>query len=227
MRRVDTRLVAAFQRRMDGDNCAVFEDTDLIGADADIEDAPAGRIRHAIEIAGNAYHALVRDAPFELENRSVGHERQRFEMWLFPGEGFVDDALRGRVDTGIGDRVEPMPELSVEIIEVAERTAEEEVLANNSGTAARPCPWSWPGKAGRLWAGSRNAGQGRRGCGCKPRPNRHDTITDFDPSEDVVELVGFGGSLSAETGGTELDLGGGNKLAALGPQWPSSARTTF
>jgi hypothetical protein len=34
------------------------------------------------------------------------------------------------VDTGIGDRVEPMPELSVEIIEVAERTAEEEVLAN-------------------------------------------------------------------------------------------------
>jgi hypothetical protein len=138
-----------------------------------VEDAPAGRMRHAIEIAGNAYHALVRDAPFELENRSVGRERQRFEMWLFPGEGFVDDALRGRVDTGIGDRVEPMPELSVEIIEVAERTAEEEVLANNSGTAARPCPWSWPGKAGRLWAGSRNAGQGRRGCGCKPRDRRH------------------------------------------------------
>jgi hypothetical protein len=43
-----------------------------------------------------------------------------------------------------------------------------------------------------------------------------DTITDFDPSEDVVELVGFGGSLSAETGGTELDLGGGNSVLLLG-----------
>jgi hypothetical protein len=31
-------------------------------------------------------------------------------------------------------------------------------------------------------------------------------ITDFDPSEDAVELVGFGGSLSAETGGIELAI---------------------
>jgi len=51
-------------------------------------------------------------------------------MRLLLGEGLVDDALRGRVDTGIGDVVEPMPELSVEIIEIAERSAEEEVLAN-------------------------------------------------------------------------------------------------
>jgi Ca2+-binding RTX toxin-like protein len=48
-----------------------------------------------------------------------------------------------------------------------------------------------------------------------------DTITDFDPSEDVVELVGFGASfdplaaLSAATGGTELDLGGGNSVLLL------------
>jgi hypothetical protein len=56
-------------------------------------------------------------------------------MRLFLGEGFVDDALRGGVDTGIGDVVEPTAELSVEIVEVAERTAEEEVLAN---VAERP-----------------------------------------------------------------------------------------
>jgi serralysin len=49
-----------------------------------------------------------------------------------------------------------------------------------------------------------------------------DTITDFDPSEDVVELLGFGGSfdplaeLSATPGGTELDLGGGNSVLLLG-----------
>jgi hypothetical protein len=43
-----------------------------------------------------------------------------------------------------------------------------------------------------------------------------DPITDFDPSEDTVELVGFGGSLSAETGSIELDLGGGYSLLLLG-----------
>jgi serralysin len=49
-----------------------------------------------------------------------------------------------------------------------------------------------------------------------------DTITDFDPIEDIVELVGFGGSfdplaaLSATPGGTELDLGGGNSVLLLG-----------
>jgi hypothetical protein len=51
-------------------------------------------------------------------------------MQLFLAEGFVDDELRGRVDPGIGDRVEPVPQLRVEIIEAAERAAEEEVLAN-------------------------------------------------------------------------------------------------
>ena len=51
-------------------------------------------------------------------------------MRLFLGEGFVDDTLSGRVDPGIGDRVEPAPELSVEIIEVAERAAKKEVLVN-------------------------------------------------------------------------------------------------
>jgi serralysin len=49
-----------------------------------------------------------------------------------------------------------------------------------------------------------------------------DMITDFDPSEDVVELVGFGASfdplaaLSATLQGTELDLGGGNSVLLLG-----------
>jgi hypothetical protein len=43
MRRIDTRLVAAFQRRMDGDNRAVLEDADLIGADVD-----ASRMRRRV-----------------------------------------------------------------------------------------------------------------------------------------------------------------------------------
>lgn len=49
-----------------------------------------------------------------------------------------------------------------------------------------------------------------------------DIITDFDPSEDVVQLVGFGASfdalaaLSAQPLGTELDLGGDNSVLFLG-----------
>ena len=114
---------------------AVLEDSDLVGEDVDVEDAAARRVRHAVEIAADAHHALVRDAPFELEDRSVGGERQRLEDRLLLGEGFVDDALCGRVHTGIGDRVEPVPELGIEVVEVAERCAQEEVLAN---VAERP-----------------------------------------------------------------------------------------
>jgi serralysin len=50
----------------------------------------------------------------------------------------------------------------------------------------------------------------------------NDTVTDFDPSEDVTQLVGFDASfdavaaLSAQTGGTELDLGGGNSVLFQG-----------
>jgi serralysin len=49
-----------------------------------------------------------------------------------------------------------------------------------------------------------------------------DTVTDFDPSEDVAQLVGFDASfdplaaLSAQAAGTELDLGGGNSVLFQG-----------
>ena len=56
------------------------------------------------------------------------------------------------------------------------------------------------------------------------RDNRtgDDIITDFDPSEDVAQLVGFDASfdplaaLSAQPPGTELDLGGGNSVLFQG-----------
>ncbi len=49
-----------------------------------------------------------------------------------------------------------------------------------------------------------------------------DLITDFDPSEDVVQLVGFEAgfdpleALSASTFGTVLDLGDNNSILFLG-----------
>jgi hypothetical protein len=45
--------------------------------DRDVEDAAPGRIRNAVEIAADAHHAFVGEAPFELQDRSIGDKRQR------------------------------------------------------------------------------------------------------------------------------------------------------
>ncbi len=42
----------------------------------------------------------------------------------------MDDLVRGGVKAGVGDLIKPMPELIMEIVEVAEAAAEKEVLAN-------------------------------------------------------------------------------------------------
>jgi hypothetical protein len=66
---------------------------DHIGKNMNVEDAAAGRIRHAVEIAADAHHAFVGDPPFEFENRPIRGERQRLQGRLFFGEGLIDDAL--------------------------------------------------------------------------------------------------------------------------------------
>jgi hypothetical protein len=72
------------------------------------------------------------DAPLQLQERAEGQEWQWFELRLFLGKGLVDHALRGGVHTRIGNRVEPMAQLGIEIVEVAERAGEEEVLADET-----------------------------------------------------------------------------------------------
>jgi hypothetical protein len=71
MFRVDAGLIATFERSVDGDQSRVLEDADLVGEDVDVEDATTGGVRHAVEIAGNAHHSFMRDAPFELEDPRV------------------------------------------------------------------------------------------------------------------------------------------------------------
>jgi hypothetical protein len=62
----------------------------------------------------------MRDPPFQLQERTE----------VLFGKGLVDDAVSGSVHARIGDRIEPMPELAVEVVEIAERAREEEVLAD-------------------------------------------------------------------------------------------------
>ena len=61
---------------MDGDERATFEDLDLVGQDMDVEHAPARRLGDAVEVAPDADQALVRKAPFELEDGPVGRHGQ-------------------------------------------------------------------------------------------------------------------------------------------------------
>ena len=130
MRRVEVLLITAFEWNVGSDERAVFEDANLISKYVDIEDTAACGVGHAVEIAADADHALVGEASFELQHRTISGKRQRLERRLFFGEGLVDDALRGCVHTWIGDRIEPAAELDVEVVEIAERSTEEEVLAN-------------------------------------------------------------------------------------------------
>ena len=72
----------------------------------------------------------------------------------------VDDALGSGVDTRIGTGIEPMPQLGIQIVEVAEGAGKEEVLTNVV-MVAQPCPWFWPDKGGTPSAESHSAGQYR------------------------------------------------------------------
>src|SRR5919106_6636769 len=74
-------------------------------------------------------------APFEPENRAERHQRQGLELRLLLREGLGDHPAGGRVDSRVGDRVEPVAQLGIQVIEVLERAGEEEVLAD---VAVRP-----------------------------------------------------------------------------------------
>jgi hypothetical protein len=59
MRGIKSLLTTPFERRMRRDQGAVFEYPDGIGEYVNVQDTPARRIRHAIEIAAYTDHAFV------------------------------------------------------------------------------------------------------------------------------------------------------------------------
>jgi hypothetical protein len=129
MARIEPLLAPPLQWQMRSYKLAVLEDADLVRQDVHIEDAPPCGVRHAVEIAADAHHAFMRSSPLEAEHGSVGHAGQGLKRRSF-GEGLIDDPLGRCVHAGVGDRVEPMAELVVEILEIAKDAAEKEVLAD-------------------------------------------------------------------------------------------------
>src|SRR5271154_2155217 len=74
---------------MGRDENAVFEDSDRVGEDMNIERASARGVRDAAKIATDADHAIVGGAPFEPQDRFVSRQRQLLQDGLLVGEGLL------------------------------------------------------------------------------------------------------------------------------------------
>src|SRR5262249_38604535 len=70
------------------------------------------------------------------------------------GEVLGDDALGGRMSARVGDLVEPLAELLVEIIEIAEAAGQEKVLSNVTEWALHFSLGFGPVRLACLWQGT-------------------------------------------------------------------------
>src|SRR5215813_5069318 len=91
-----------------------------------LDHAPARAVGDRVEIAADRHHTLARDAAVEGKDDIKRHGGQRLEVWLLLSEVLQDDAPGGRVPAWVGDGVEPVAELGIQVIEVAEGAAEKE-----------------------------------------------------------------------------------------------------
>lgn len=120
MCRIEPLLAPTFERGMTCHQHAALEDADFVGEDVDVEDPPPRRIRHAIQIAADAHHAFVRGPSLQMQHRPVGRAWQGLECRLFLGEGLIDDPMGRGMHPRIGDSIQPMAELAVEVVQIAE-----------------------------------------------------------------------------------------------------------
>ncbi len=131
----DTAPAAAIEHGMGGNQPAILEDVHLRGGDLDLDGAAAGAVGDGVEIAADRDHPLVGDAAPEAEDGVERPGRQTLEGGPLIGEVLDDDPPRGAVQAAVGHLVEPLGELGVQVVEVAEAAGEEEVLAD---VAERP-----------------------------------------------------------------------------------------
>jgi len=90
----------------------------------------AGTVGNTVEVAADRHEAVVTDAALELQDRLKPVRRQGLQFGLLGSISLGDDALGGAVHPDIRDAIEPFDELCVQVVEIAEGSSEEEVLAN-------------------------------------------------------------------------------------------------
>src|ERR1700761_2974746 len=117
-----------------GNDIAQVDDADQVWQLLDLDDT-TGAVGYAVVVAPDGDEAVVADAAFQLEDGIEAMLGQCLQLGLFGGECLGDDALRRAMGADVGDGVEPIGQLSIEIVKIAEAASEEEVLAD---VAERP-----------------------------------------------------------------------------------------
>jgi hypothetical protein len=126
----DATLAAAIQDGMNGDDIAILENANLVGRAVHFHRPPPRTVRHAVEIAVNRDHAIAGDASLEPQDGLERSRWQRLERRALFSEMLGDNPPGRGMDAHIGNLVEPLAELRIEIIEIVKAPAEEEVFAD-------------------------------------------------------------------------------------------------
>ena len=99
----------------------VLEDLNLGSELVNLDDAATRGVRDAVEIAVDTDHAVPAEAALQFEDRSEWRERQWPQTGTFFGERVTDDALGRGMHPAVGNGIEPMGHLPVQIVEIAKR----------------------------------------------------------------------------------------------------------
>src|SRR5215212_10133327 len=131
----DTVLATPLQHGVDRDELSILQDAHFVGELMHLDSPPACAVGHAVEIASDRYHAVAGDTAVQAQDGLVGPGGQRLEAEALLGKMLSHDAFGGGVHASIGDLIQPLLELPVEVIEVAEAAGQEEIFAH---VAERP-----------------------------------------------------------------------------------------
>jgi hypothetical protein len=112
----DATLTAAIQDGMNGDDGAVLENANLVGGAVHFDRSPTRAVWHAVEIAVDRNHAIAGDASLEPQHGLERARCQRLKRRSLLSEGLGDNPPGRGMDAHIGDLIEPLAELRVEIV---------------------------------------------------------------------------------------------------------------
>ena len=145
---------------MAGNTLTLLDNPYLGGAALHFYLAPAGGIRHRVQVAVHGHHAVPGHPAFQRQDVRERADRQGLQGRTLRLEGGVDHLTGGGVGAPVRYLMTPAVKLPVQILQVVELPGQEEVLTDITKRALPPCLWSWPGRAGRLWVESRSGPPG-------------------------------------------------------------------
>src|SRR5581483_3138742 len=126
----ENAFVASVTQCMCCDQPSVGEYLNLTQGDLDLHFLSAQSIRHAVSVAVIADHPVAADAALDRHDSIEGLLRQSLERLLLGLKGGVDHLVCRAMVPTVGNFRQPLTELAVEIVQIAEGAAQEEVLTD-------------------------------------------------------------------------------------------------